>query len=145
MSTSFYVTRKLSQEEINKCKKLLDEQNFYELINSLPVEKEICHRAYGWQILWFTHNFKYFNRNAKSLFDFLKNSIITDEDGKQYSFEEFYKEIENSLYEGETFMSYYQDNPSIKFIHYYTDIEGVTVNEYGEFFIDRLRFVNNKD
>ena len=42
-------------------------------------------------------------------------------------------------------MSYCQDNPSIKFIHYYTDIEGVTVNEYGEFFIDRLRFVNNKD
>lgn len=144
MSTSFYVTRKLSQEEIDKYKKLLDEQNIYELINSLPVEIEICHRAYGWQILWFAHNFKYFNRNAKSLFDFLKNSIITDEYGQQYSFEEFYKEIENSLYEGETLMSYYQDHPSQGFINYGKDIEGVTKNEYGEFFINGLRFINNE-
>ena len=145
MSTSFYVTRKLSQEEIDKCKKLLDEQNIYELINSLPVEKEICHRAGGWQVLWFAHNFKYFNQNAKSLFNFLKNSIITDEYGKQYSFEEFYKEIKDSLYEGETFMSYYQDNSHENFIRYYEFIEGIVQNQYGEFFIDGLRFINNKD
>ena len=145
MSTSFYVTRKLSQEEIDKCKKLLDEQNIYELINSLPVEKEICHRASGWQILWFAHNFKYFDRNAKSLFDFLKNSIITDECGKQYSFEEFYKEIEDSLYEGETFISYYQNNSHGDFFRYYKFIEGIVQNQYGEFFIDGLRFINNED
>lgn len=146
MSTSFFVTKKLNQDEINKCKECLDRQDFEVLKELLPERIEICHRAGGWELLWYAHNFKHFDKSKESLFNFLKASIISDEYGKIYTFDEFYEEIKDFLYNGLNYETYYSDGKhsfeEYWFRNYGNTIDGVKSNKFGEFYIDNLRFIN---
>lgn len=141
MSTSFYVTRKLTETELVDATELLLKQEHPLLRDMLPEPIEICHRADGWQLLWYAHGFKYY-KDINTLLKFLDENQITDEYGNKYTLKEFLIEVSRSLYSGMTYEEYYKTHTSEFYPHNVTT-PNVNANRYGEFFIDGLRFVDD--
>lgn len=149
MGTNFYLRHKLSQEEKQKAKQLLDEDKYDELRNLLPKDIHIGKRSYGWKFLWDAHYFNYFKPTKESLFEWLKSGQIINEYGKHFTFDEFIND--EVIYEGFDLDAYYNKNPYDSFIYRVDkrDISScfncVDVNYCGEFYIDDLRFTINED
>lgn len=150
MGTNFYLKRKLSQEQKEKCNKLILDDKYEDAEDILSYTKPIHlgKRSVGWKFLWNVHNFEYFEPSKKSLLEFLNtpNSIIEDEYHREYSTERFLNE-EIPL-KGFDLIEYYKTYPrENKFIAPYNDIKNFRkqsdyegdINAYGEFYLDDFR------
>ena len=99
MGTNFYCKRIPTQEQLNSIADLVVNKKIDEAIDKLhEVDKEIhiCKRSYGWQIGFDHNNGEYYQPTRKSLEEFLSQPDIKiiDEYKNEYTYEEFWKEID---------------------------------------------------
>lgn len=148
MGTNFYIRKKLSEAEKNNIKTHIDNEDWRTVGDLIPEEIHIGKRSGGWKFLWDSNNFVFFKPNKESLMKFLKEyGQIYDEYGKKFTFDEFINdEIKDFIDGGHDLESYYKENPEIyRYYASYNEIKifeeyGVNPNQYGEFYIDNLRF-----
>ena len=94
-------------------------------------------------------------RVNNEIFDFLKSGRIFDEYGREFTFEEFINdEVGESLNTGYDLETYEKSNPSMNRSYYFYRREELErfrekydqdVNEFGEFYIDDLRFTTSSE
>lgn len=149
MGRNFYLKRKLSSAKKQELIDNLNEDN-YDKCNEILNEYKPIHigkRSAGWKFLWNANNFKYFEPGKKSILEFLKSGIIKDEYDDIYTFEQFWnEELKGFLDKGYDLNDYYKVDLSAKYYIPQTERDeyskryNVNVDEYGEFYIDDLRF-----
>lgn len=99
MGTNFYCKRIPTQEQLNSIADLVVNEKIDEAIDKLhEVNKEIhiCKRSGGWQIGFDHNNGEYYQPTRKSLEEFLSQPdiVIIDEYKKEYSYDEFWKMVD---------------------------------------------------
>ena len=99
MGTNFYCKRIPTQDQLNSIADLVVNEKIDEAIEKLhEVNKEIhiCKRSSGWQIGFDHNNGEYWKPTRQSLEEFLSQPdiMIIDEYKKEYTYEEFWKEID---------------------------------------------------
>lgn len=158
MGTNFYLRKKLDEDTKELLKKYIDESNLDEIDEILKDYREIHigKRSYGWKFLWDAHYFKYFKPNKKSIFDWLKSGDIYDEYGEKFTFNQFINdELKNCLDKGCDAQQYAMEDPKCVCHDNSSGIETFkqevkikkypTINKYGEFYINNLRFTVYED
>ena len=99
MGTNFYCKRIPTQEQLNSIAKLVVSKQIDEAIDKLNEVNEkihICKRSCGWQVGFDHNNGGYYQPTRKSLEEFLSQPgmVIIDEYNNEYSYDEFWKEID---------------------------------------------------
>lgn len=99
MGTNFYCKRIPTQEQLNSIAKLVVSKQIDEAIDKLNEVNErihICKRSCGWQVGFDHNNGEYYEPTRKSLEEFLSQPgmVIVDEYNNEYSYDEFWKEID---------------------------------------------------
>ena len=113
MGTNFYLRRKLSKQEKDIAKELIDNDKYDEVRDILPNDVHIGKRSYGWRFLWNANDFKYFEPNIDSLMNFLKSGDIYNEYGDYFTFDQFIKEeVGERIYKGWDLAEYYKSDPT---------------------------------
>lgn len=157
MGTNFYFIPKMSDEDVQdillSAKKLAESKDYLDLdklkhrINKVVTEIHLGKRSAGWQFLWNHNDLKYYNPNLKSIQKFLKETegTIKDEYGEIYTYEQFFEEIKDCLYEDDnhiTGMVY--DKKYMNSTCFFEKSLEVGNKIYksinGEFLINKLRF-----
>lgn len=145
MRTNFYLRRKLSDKEKAELYTYIDNENWERI--SLPKDIHIGKRTKGWKFLWDANGFKYFDPNKESIQNFLKSGTIIDDQYNTYTYEQFWKEIEDYINNGWDVEEYCKTHPEEQLNMYfdYVILPQVNQNVYGEFYIDNLRFSPHPD
>ena len=99
MGTNFYCKRIPTQDQLKSIADLVVNEKIDEAIDKLhEVNKEIhiCKRSCGWQIGFDHNNGEYYQPTRKSLEEFLSQPDIKiiDEYNNEYTYEEFWREID---------------------------------------------------
>ena len=99
MGTNFYCKRIPTQEQLNSIAKLVVSKQIDEAIDKLNEVNEkihICKCSCGWQVGFDHNNGEYYQPTRKSLEEFLSQPgmVIVDEYNNEYSYDEFWKEID---------------------------------------------------
>ena len=99
MGTNFYCKRIPTQEQLNSIAKLVVSKQIDEAIDKLNEANErihICKCSCGWQVGFDHNNGEYYQPTRKSLEEFLSQPgmVIFDEYNNEYSYDEFWKEID---------------------------------------------------
>ena len=99
MGTNFYCKRIPTQEQLNSIADLVVNKMFDEAVDKLNKVNEkihICKRSSGWQIGFDHNNGEYYQPTRKSLEEFLSQPdiVIFDEYNTEYTYDEFWKEID---------------------------------------------------
>ena len=99
MGTNFYCKRIPTQDQLKSIADLVVNEKIDEAIDKLhEINKEIhiCKRSCGWQIGFDHNNGEYYQPTRKSLEEFLSQPDIKiiDEYNNEYTYEEFWKEID---------------------------------------------------
>ena len=99
MGTNFYCKRIPTQEQLNSIAKLVVSKQIDEAIDKLNEVNEkihICKCSCGWQVGFDHNNGEYYEPTRKSLEEFLSQPgmVIFDEYNNEYSYDEFWKEID---------------------------------------------------
>lgn len=99
MGTNFYCKRIPKQEQLNSIAKLVVSKQIDEAIDKLNEVNEkihICKCSCGWQVGFDHNNGEYYEPTRKSLEEFLSQPgmVIIDEYNNEYSYDEFWKEID---------------------------------------------------
>ena len=99
MGTNFYCKRIPTQEQLNSIAKLVVSKQIDEAIDKLNEVNErihICKCSCGWQVGFDHNNGEYYQPTRKSLEEFLSQpgTVIFDEYNNEYSYDEFWKEID---------------------------------------------------
>ena len=99
MGTNFYCKRIPTQDQLNSIADLVVNEKIDEAIDKLhEVNKKIhiCKRYCGWQIGFDHNNGEYYQPTRKSLEEFLSQPgmVIFDEYNNEYTYDEFWKEID---------------------------------------------------
>lgn len=99
MGTNFYCKRIPTQEQLNSIAKLVVSKQIDEAIDKLNEVNEkihICKCSCGWQVGFDHNNGEYYQPTRKSLEEFLSQpgTVIIDEYNNEYSYDEFWKEID---------------------------------------------------
>lgn len=99
MGTNFYCKRIPTQDQLNSIADLVVNEKIDEAIDKLhEINKEIhiCKRSSGWQVGFDHNNGEYWKPTRQSLEEFLSQPdiVIIDEYKKEYTYEEFWKEID---------------------------------------------------
>ena len=99
MGTNFYCKRIPTQEQLNSIAKLVVSKQIDEAIDKLNEVNEkihICKCSCGWQVGFDHNNGEYYQPTLKSLEEFLSQPgmVIIDEYNNEYSYDEFWKEID---------------------------------------------------
>ena len=99
MGTNFYCKRIPTQEQLNSIAKLVVSKQIDEAIDKLNEVNEkihICKCSCGWQVGFDHNNGEYYQPTRKSLEEFLSQPgmVIFDEYNNEYSYDEFWKEID---------------------------------------------------
>lgn len=99
MGTNFYCKRIPTQDQLNEIADLVVNGTIDEAIEKLhEVNKEIhiCKRSCGWQVGFDHNNGEYWEPTRQSLEEFLSQPdiMIIDEYKKEYTYEEFWKEMD---------------------------------------------------
>ena len=99
MGTNFYCKRIPTQEQLNSIAKLVVSKQIDEAIDKLNEVNEkihICKCSCGWQVGFAHNNGEYYEPTRKSLEEFLSppGTVIIDEYNNEYSYDEFWKEID---------------------------------------------------
>lgn len=148
MGTNFYLRRKLTKDQKEHMKFLIDRENYDKLRDELPRDIHIGKRSYGWKFLWNANRFEYFNPTIESLHEFLKSGDIYDEYGDKFTFEDFMNnEVGSSIDNGTDMIDwlnshpeeyrYMRDSRNAEFFEKYYNIN---VNRGNEFYIGKYRF-----
>lgn len=157
MGTNFYLKRKLTKEQKEEIKNLIDLDGDYdEIVNKLydchPIH--IGKRSCGWTFLWDAHKFEYFKPTRESLEEFLRSGQIIDEYNREFTYDQFWNEeikdwLDNNLldldkyYNSPKYDGHWKYRPGEYELRPFKD--KVDVNKWGEFYIDNLRFTINED
>lgn len=145
MGTNFYLRRRISAEQKKQMKTLIDLDEYDQLEELIPHDIHIGKRSCGWKFLWNANGFEYFKPDIDSIHEFLKSGDIYDEYGQKYTYEEFMNdEIGKCIKNGYDIAGYYIEHPDL-YASIRTDSPvfeklGITVNQYGEFYIGDYRF-----
>ena len=99
MGTNFYCKRIPTQEQLNSIAKLVVSKQIDEAIDKLNEANErihICKCSCGWQVGFDHNNGEYYQPTRKSLEEFLSHPgmVIFDEYNNEYTYDEFWKEID---------------------------------------------------
>ena len=99
MGTNFYCKRIPTQEQLNSIAKLVVSKQIDEAIDKLNEINEkihICKCSCGWKVGFDHNNGEYYQPTRKSLEEFLlqPGMVIIDEYNNEYSYDEFWKEID---------------------------------------------------
>ena len=99
MGTNFYCKRIPTQEQLNSIAKLVVSKQIDEAIDKLNEANErihICKCSCGWQVGFDHNNGEYYQATRKSLEEFLSQPgmVIFDEYNNEYTYDEFWKEID---------------------------------------------------
>ena len=99
MGTNFYCKRIPTQEQLNLIAKLVVSKQIDEAIDKLNEVNEkihICKCSCGWQVGFDHNNGEYYQPTRKSLEEFLSQPgmVIFDEYNNEYTYDEFWKEID---------------------------------------------------
>ena len=99
MGTNFYCKRIPTQEQLNSIAKLVVSKQIDEAIDKLIEVNQkihICKCSCGWQVGFDHNNGEYYQPTRKSLEEFLSQpgTVIIDEYNNEYSYDEFWKEID---------------------------------------------------
>ena len=99
MGTNFYCKRIPTKEQLNSIADLVVNEKLDEAIDELQEVNQkihICKRSCGWQIGFDHNNGEYYQPTRKSLEEFLSqpDMVIFDEYNQKYTFEEFWKEVD---------------------------------------------------
>ena len=99
MGTNFYCKRIPTQEQLNSIAKLVVSKQIDEAIDKLNEVNErihICKCSCRWQVGFDHNNGEYYEPTRKSLEEFLSQPgiVIIDEYNNEYSYDEFWKEID---------------------------------------------------
>lgn len=99
MGTNFYCKRIPTQEQLNSIAKLVVSKQIDEAIDKLNEVNEkihICKCSCGWQVGFDHNNGEYYQPTRKSLEEFLSqpDMVIFDEYNNEYTYDEFWKEID---------------------------------------------------
>ena len=99
MGTNFYCKRIPTQEQLNSIAKLVVSKQIDEAIDKLNEANErihICKCSCGWQVGFDHNNGEYYQPTRKSLKEFLSQPgmVIFDEYNNEYTYDEFWKEID---------------------------------------------------
>ena len=99
MGTNFYCKRIPTQEQLNSIAKLVVSKQIDEAIDKLNEANErihICKCSCGWQAGFDHNNGEYYQPTRKSLEEFLSQPgmVIFDEYNNEYTYDEFWKEID---------------------------------------------------
>ena len=99
MGTNFYCKRIPTQEQLNSIAKLVVSKQIDEAIDKLNEANErihICKCSCGWQVGFDHNNGEYYQPTRKSLEEFLSQPgmVIFDEYNNEYTYDEFWKEID---------------------------------------------------
>jgi hypothetical protein len=117
MGTNFYFIPKMSDEDVQdillNAKKLAESKDYSDLeelknkVHKVVTEIHLGKISAGWQFLWNHNNLKYYNPDLESIQKFLKESdgIIKDEYNQVFSYEQFFEEIGDWLYEDDDHMT----------------------------------------
>jgi len=89
MGTNYYIKRKLSEETIEKLKKLLDNHEYEEVKNSLPDLIHIGKSSGGWKFLFNHNNWEYY-KNIEELKNFISKNTLVDEYEREVSPTQFW-------------------------------------------------------
>lgn len=140
MSTNYYIIRKITEDKKKEFHNMIDNEQYEELQVALSIfEKEnkihIGKSSYGWKFLFNSNNFKFFEKNAESLWRFIKNNEndLYDEYGRKISYEEL-KDIVKKSENGLDYLTYQ--------LKYKVQDPYLTVSDY---YIDNLRFSSTTD
>ena len=98
MGTNFYCKRIPTKEQLNSIADLVVNEKLDEAIDELQEVNQkihICKRSCGWQIGFDHNNGEYYQPTRKSLEEFLSQPgmVIFDEYNNEYTYDEFWKEI----------------------------------------------------
>ena len=99
MGTNFYCKRIPTKEQLNSIADLVVNEKLDDAIDELQEVNQkihICKRSCGWQIGFDHNNGEYYQPTRKSLEEFLSQPdiVIFDEYNRKYTFEEFWKEVD---------------------------------------------------
>ena len=99
MGTNFYCKRIPTKEQLNSIADLVVNEKLDDAIDELQEVNQkihICKRSCGWQIGFDHNNGEYYQPTRKSLEEFLSRPdiVIFDEYNNEYTYEEFWKEID---------------------------------------------------
>ena len=99
MGTNFYCKRIPTQEQLNSIAKLVVSKQIDEAIDKLNEANErihICKCSCGWQVGFDHNNGEHYQPTRKSLEEFLSQPgmVIFDEYNNEYTYDEFWKEID---------------------------------------------------
>ena len=99
MGTNFYCKSIPTQEQLNSIAKLVVSKQIDEAIDKLNEINEkihICKCSCGWQVGFDHNNGEYYEPTRKSLEEYLSQPgmVIIDEYNNEYSYDEFWKEID---------------------------------------------------
>lgn len=149
MGINYYLKSRVSESRKNQLKELVDKEDWNVLKDSIPEDVHIGKASKGWQFIWNANDFNFFRPNETSLRNFLKTGIIEDENGKQYTADEFWELIKDSLYEGMTLEFFYKKNYVDRYVpppnvnqSLLATVYRIFPDKYGEFKIDGLNFTN---
>lgn len=100
MGTNFYCKKIATEEQLNEIANLVCANKIDEAINMLHVfdnKIHICKRSGGWQIGFDHNDGKYYYPSRKGLEKFLNRDTIQiiDEYGNEYSYEAFWKIVDD--------------------------------------------------
>ena len=156
MGTNFYCKRIPTQEQLNSIAKLVVSKQIDEAIDKLNEVNEkihICKCSCGWQVGFDHNNGEYYEPTRKSLEEYLSQPgmVIIDEYNNEYSYDEFWKEIDEhnanprNIWDSKKYMqeitisdnSSYVCLPDIRKVKELFDID----TSYNDFYNGGLRWV----
>lgn len=154
MGTNFYLRKKLNAQQKQKVKEALDTDQYSKVIDMLPKEIHIGKRSAGWKFLFNCNWFEFFKPNKEDFIKFLKSGQIYDEYGENFTFDQFWNEEiphRNDLWDIKDYYNserhsrehrFYVDSSTKEYFKKSWDID---VNQYGEFYIEDLRFTTTSE
>lgn len=160
MGTNFYFIPKMSDEDVQdillSAKKLAESKDYSDLeklkhrIHRVVTAIHLGKRSAGWQFLWNHNDLKYYNPDLKSIQKFLQytEGTIKDDYGQVYTYEEFFKEIKDCLYEDDDHMTAKIFSEKYAEVVLSKEIKTLKVEDKvynssrGEFYINDLRFAD---
>ena len=156
MGTNFYLRKKLT---LSQNQEIIDDLlycRYDEIREKLPKDIHIGKRSYGWKFLWDANLFEHFEPNKKSIKEFLKSGQIIDEYGEKFSYDKFInEEVGDRIDNGYDAISWHKDHPE-EYNYWFRNLSererlifldkyNLDINQYGEFYIDELRFTVSQD
>lgn len=154
MGTNYYAIPNVDQEEIKtKIIEKIKSDDFDEaieliqdlktkMVTGIHIGKSSC----GWKFCFDHNNWKYFEKDKQSIVDFINSCEIINEYNSPISTDEFWKLVESKK-DGIDNREYYTN-----WNKYNKDFNGNPIprpsyipNDYGEFYVDELKFSTSTD